>query len=104
MRVTGPAAQDAPLEAAPPHQGEAARLAEAARQFEALLVAQLLKAARADSEGWMGAGEDTSAASVLELAEEQFAAALAAQGGLGLAGLIVSGLSAPPEPGLEPRG
>ncbi|HSW49116.1 MAG TPA: hypothetical protein VLH09_03030 [Bryobacteraceae bacterium] len=68
------------------------RLQEAARQFEALLIRELLRAARGDSEGWLGAGEDQSAASAMGLAEEQFAGALAAQGGLGLASLIVAGL------------
>lgn len=69
-----------------------ARIQDAARQFEALLVTQLLRAARGDAEGWLGAGEDRSAASAMELAEEQLASALAAQGGLGLARLITSGL------------
>jgi Rod binding domain-containing protein len=69
-----------------------AKVADAARQFEALLLAQLLRAARGSGEGWLGAGEDASASSALELAEEQFAAALSAQGGLGLARLVVSGL------------
>ncbi|MFB3776024.1 MAG: hypothetical protein ACE141_00400 [Bryobacteraceae bacterium] len=69
-----------------------AALADAAKQFEALLITELLRAARGDSEGWLGAGEDQSAASAMELAEEQFAGALAARGGLGLAGLIVAGL------------
>jgi Rod binding domain-containing protein len=66
--------------------------AGAARQFEALLITQLLRAARGDGEGWLGAGEDQTAASAMELAEEQFASALSAQGGLGLANLIVAGL------------
>jgi Rod binding domain-containing protein len=69
-----------------------AALADAAKQFEALLITELLRAARGDSEGWMGAGEDQTAASAMELAEEQFAGALAAQGGLGMASLIISGL------------
>ena len=70
------------------------RVREAAQQFEALLIAQLLRSAReAGASGWLGTGEDQTAASALALAEEHFAQALAAQGGLGLAGLIVSGLS-----------
>ncbi len=68
------------------------RVLDAARQFEALLVAQLLRAARGDGAGWLGAGEDHSSTPAMELAEEQLAAALAAQGGLGLARLITSGL------------
>ena len=70
-----------------------ASLEEAARQFEALLIAQLLKSVREQGgAGWLGWGEDPSASSAMELAEEQFAQALASQGGLGLARLIVSGL------------
>ena len=70
-----------------------AKIEDAARQFEALLVGQLIRSARAaGSEGWLGTGEDQTASSVMELAEEQFAQALTSQGGLGLAGLIVSGM------------
>lgn len=76
-----------------------ARIADAARQFEALLIAKLLRGARGDGEGWLGSGEDSTASAALELAEEQFAEALAAQGGLGLARLIAAGL----EPGSTPR-
>jgi Rod binding domain-containing protein len=66
---------------------------DAARQFEALLLAQILKAVReAESQGWMGTGEDQANATDMELAEEQFAQALSAGGGLGLARLIVAGL------------
>jgi hypothetical protein len=36
------------------------------------------------SGGWMGTGDDQSADSAMELAEEQFAQALASRGGLGL--------------------
>jgi Rod binding domain-containing protein len=68
------------------------RLEEAAKQFEALLLAYMLKSMReAGSGGWLGAGEDQTAAPAMELAQEQFAQALAAQGGLGLAELIVTG-------------
>lgn len=64
---------------------------DAAAQFEALLIAQLLKTARS-GEGWMGTGEDTTAASAIDLAEEQFASAMAAQGGIGLARMVTQGL------------
>jgi Rod binding domain-containing protein len=66
-------------------------VAEAARQFESLLIAQLLKTARGD-DGWLGTGEDSTASSAMEMAQEQFASAMAAQGGLGLARLIADGL------------
>ncbi len=73
------------------------RIAEAAADFETLLVAQLLKAARGEG-GWMGTGEDHAAASMLEIAEEHLAAVIAAGGGLGLRALLVEGLQVP-EPG-----
>ena len=77
---------------APRAKDDPTAIEKAAHQFEALLIGQLLRAARGGSDSWLGAGEDPTAASAMELAEEQFAGALSAQGGLGLASLIVSGL------------
>ena len=66
---------------------------QAAAQFEALLVSQILKAARpAGGESWLGAGSDASAAPAIEFAEEQLAAALCARGGLGLAAMIAQAM------------
>jgi Rod binding domain-containing protein len=67
-------------------------LKQAAADFEALLVAEMLKSARSSGGGWLGSGEDEAGATMVELAEQQFAQALAAAGGLGLADLIVKGL------------
>jgi peptidoglycan hydrolase FlgJ len=68
-------------------------VAQAAQQFESLLIGQLLKSMRGSSSaGWLGTGEDSTAGSVMELAEEQLAESLARAGGLGLAKLVVSGL------------
>jgi len=70
------------------------RIQEAARQFEALLITQLLRASRSSGgEGWLGTGEDQAASSAMEMAEEYFAQALASQGGLGLARMICEELS-----------
>jgi Rod binding domain-containing protein len=70
-----------------------ARVTHAAQEFESLLIAQLLKSMReSDSGGWLGTGSDQAGAHAMELAEEQLAQALAHQGGLGLAKLVVSGL------------
>jgi flagellar protein FlgJ len=84
-----------------------ARLREAAQQFESLLLAQMLKSMRA-GDGWLGTGEDASASSAVEMAEEQFAQALARNGGLGLTQTIVAGLSSRTEvatpPPAEPAG
>jgi len=81
----------APLDAPAAHPPKNA--AEAARQFEALLMAQILKAARGDEKGWLGTGDDSGDAMASELAEEQFAQALAQNGGLGLSNRIISSLS-----------
>ena len=64
---------------------------QAAEHFESLLIGQMLRSARA-GEGWFGTGEDSTAESAMGLAEEQFASAMAAQGGLGLSRLIAEGL------------
>ena len=58
---------------------------QTASDFEALLIGQMLKSARSESTGWFGTGEDTSSASLIEMAEEQIAKVLAQGGGLGLA-------------------
>lgn len=84
-----------PVEAGMSMQAEVAKpkdTVEAAKQFESLLIAQLLRSARG-SEGWLGTGEDSTAASAMEMAEEQFASAMAAQGGIGLAKMIAEGLA-----------
>ena len=73
------------------------KLREAASQFEALMLAQILKCAQqAGSEGWLGTGDDQTGGLLLELAQEHLAQVLASQGGLGLAGLVVEGLSRQP--------
>jgi Rod binding domain-containing protein len=72
------------------------RTQAAAGEFEALLIGSLLKSMReAGSSGWLGTGEDQTSESLLELAEQQLAQLMAAQGGLGLARLVVQGLSRP---------
>ena len=70
-----------------------AQLVDAARQFESLLIAEMLKSMReASGSGWLGTGEDVAGDSAMALAQEQFAQALAQSGGLGLSKLIVGGL------------
>ena len=69
-----------------------ARVADAAKQFEALLITQLLKSSRSGDGGWLGAGADQSASTALDMAEEHFAQALSASGGLGLAAMVTKGL------------
>ena len=64
----------------------------AAQQFEALLIAQMLKSVKDSDGGWMGTGEDQAGTSAMEYAQEMFAQSLSANGGLGLAKLVVTGL------------
>jgi flagellar protein FlgJ len=65
---------------------------DAAQQFEALLMGQILRSARQSGSGWLGSGEDSSAECATDYAEQQFAAVLAQQGGLGLTSMIAKGL------------
>jgi len=65
----------------------------AASQFEALLIGQMLKSAHDDdSGGWLGTGDDEASSSVMGMADEFFANAMAAQGGFGLAKIVTAGL------------
>ena len=70
-------------------------LAEAAQQFEALMIGQMLKEARGDANGWLGSGEETGDGTLGAVAEEQFAQALAKSGGLGLSRQIVASMTRP---------
>ncbi len=87
-----------------PDTPEAVR--EVAREFEALLIAQLLKSMRGAG-GWLGSGSEAGGLMV-EVAEQQLARALAAGGGLGLAELVAEGLEAgrgrTPEPAEDATG
>ena len=69
---------------------------DAAKQFEALLIGQMLKSMRESGSGWLGSGEDQAAESAMGMAEEHFAAALSASGGFGLTADIQRGLAAAP--------
>jgi Rod binding domain-containing protein len=75
------------------HKDDPEKIHQAAQQFESLLLAQILKSAHDDSEGWLGTGEDQAGSSAMSIAEEQLAQALSNRGGLGLAGLIERGLT-----------
>ena len=70
------------------------KIKDAASQFEALMIGQILKAAHGDSdEGAFGGDTDPAAASAMDFANDYFARAMAAKGGLGLTKMIVAGLS-----------
>jgi Rod binding domain-containing protein len=65
---------------------------DAAQQFEALLIGQLLRSAREGGGGWLGSGGDSSSDCATEMAEQQLAATLSQNGGLGLAATVAEGL------------
>ena len=76
-----------------PKSDSPARIRDAARQFEALLINQILHSARESSGGsWLSLGGDTAGDAATDFAEQQLADVLARQGGLGLARMIAAGL------------
>jgi Rod binding domain-containing protein len=60
------------------------KLEDAARQFESLLMAELLRVSRGEDGGWLGTGDDHSMSSAMDMAQEYFAQAMTAQGGIGI--------------------
>jgi len=88
-------AQMVPLAASTdqPHRSDSpAKIQDAAQQFEALLLGQILRSERESGNGWLSSGNSSSGDSITEFAEQHLAMALAQQGGLGLASLIAQGL------------
>ena len=69
-----------------------AKVRDAAEQFEALLIGQMLRSVRESGQGWLGSGGDGAGNTATEFAEQHMAAVLARQGGLGLASVISKGL------------
>ena len=65
----------------------------AAKDFEALLIDQILRSSREEDSGWLGTGDDDSSSTAFGLGEEELAKAMAAAGGFGLQKLIASGLA-----------
>lgn len=65
------------------------KIREAATQFEALLITQMLQSAHGSGSG----GEEDQNSTLTELGEQQLAQALAASGGLGVAKMVVEGLN-----------
>ncbi len=74
----------------PEASSKTSKLHEAAQQFEALMIGEMMKSVHENSSsGWLGSddgeGGDNQA---MEMAESQFANSLAANGGLGLARMV----------------
>lgn len=79
---------------APPAQTQPTpkNAAEAAKQFEALLIAQMLRTAHESSSGSLDDEQDSSEDTMFDVAGQQFAQVLANNGGLGLAKMVLHGL------------
>jgi len=69
-----------------------AKVKDAAKQFEALLIGQMMKSMHDSEGGWLGTGDDDSSSSAMEYGQEIFAQSMAQSGGLGLANMIAKGL------------
>ncbi len=71
------------------------KIQKAATDFEALLIAQMLKSARESGGGMTGDAdeEDETNSTMVELGEQQLAQALSSSGGLGIAKMVIAGLT-----------
>ncbi len=74
---------------APVPDQEAAKVAS---EFEALLIGQIIQSMSSSVGGGIWGGEDPSANSMIEFAQEHLAKSIAAGGGLGLAKIVREGL------------
>lgn len=77
----------------PTSKDDPKKVADAAKQFESLLISQVLKIARESTGGWLGNDEDDAAESAMDLGQDYFARTIAQQGGFGLARMIMQGLT-----------
>lgn len=77
-----------------PASGKPSKLHQAAQQFEALLIGEMMKSVREDGEdGWLGSGGGAGDDSAMDMAQSQFANAMATSGGLGLTKVIEERMS-----------
>ena len=82
-----------PAAASPAQSRNPEKAHDAAQQFEALLIGQMLRGVRESGSSWLGS-EDSAGQCATDYAEQQLAAVLAQNGGLGLADIITRGLQA----------
>ena len=87
-----PVTNAAPLGAAPPDP-KPKTTAAASKQFEALLIGQMLRSAHeSGGDSALSGEEDSSSETMWDLAAQHFAQVMANNGGLGLAKMIEQGL------------
>ena len=60
----------------------------ASKDFEALLITQMLQSAREQGSNWLGGGDDEASATAFGIGEQHLAATIASEGGLGLGRMI----------------
>jgi len=76
---------------AKPEEDSPEKVASVAKQFEALMIGQVLKAARASSDGgWLDDGDDQTNEMTLEIAEQSLSEAMASRGTFGIAKLVTT--------------
>jgi flagellar protein FlgJ len=69
------------------------KIKEAASQFEALLIGEVLKTVHeGDGGGWMGTGDDQTSSSAMGLADQYLAQSMSKSGGFGLARTVAEGI------------
>jgi Rod binding domain-containing protein len=90
--MSTPAISPVATQAVVPKADSPAKVHDAAQQFEALLLGQILESV-SQGGGWLGSGEDSASGCANSFAEQQLAAMMAKQGGVGLARLIETGLA-----------
>jgi flagellar protein FlgJ len=69
-------------------QAKPGKIEDAAKQFEALMIGQMLRSVREASAD----DQDSTGSTMLDVADQQFSQLLAKNGGLGLAKMVISGL------------
>jgi Rod binding domain-containing protein len=94
MNITSDLSAVTSLSGAATGTGKSSKIHDAAQQFEALLVGEMLKSAR-ESGSWGLTEEDSDPGgdTLSGMAESQFANALAKSGGLGLSHMIEQSVS-----------
>ena len=89
---------------AAPDTHDAKKQLGAARDFEALLIGQMLRSMREAGSGWLGTGDDEAGATAMAFGEDQLAKAVSQGGGLGLSKIIAAGLAAKSAEAEKPSG
>ena len=73
---------------------EPKKVEQAAREFESLLISEMLRSSRESASSGLGDQESDSEESTMQdMADQQFSQLLAQNGGIGVAHLVVNGLN-----------